>query len=86
MASFSTKIDQNGRVFIPSRYRKAMGLKTGDEVIASLEDGEIRLATRKHKLMRAQALVRKYVKTRKSLSAELIKKRRREAAVEQRGS
>jgi len=86
MESFNTKIDRNGRVFIPSHYRKVMGLKTGDEIIASVEDGEIRLATRKQKLLRAQALVRKYVKTRKSLSAELIKERRREAAREQRGS
>jgi len=85
MESFSTKIDRNGRVFIPSRYRKAMGIKTGDEIIASLEDGEIRLATCKQKLLRAQALVSKYIKTRKSLSAELIKERRREAAGERRG-
>ena len=63
-----------------------MGLKTGDEIVASLEDGEIRLATRKHKLLRAQALVRKFVNTGKSLSAELIKERRREAANERRGS
>ncbi len=86
MESFTTKIDQNGRVFIPSQYRKAMGIKTGNEIIGSLEDGEIRLATHKQKLLRAQALVRKYIKTRKSLSAELIKERCREAAGGRRGS
>ncbi len=84
MDSFNTKIDQNGRIFIPVQYRKAMGLRAGDEIIGSFEDGEVRLATRKQKLLRAQAIVRKYIKTKKSLSAELIKERRREAARERR--
>lgn len=86
MESFSTKLDQNGRIFIPSQYRKAMGLKAGDEVIGSFEDGEVRLATRKQKLLRAKALVRKYIRTRKSLSGELLKERRREEARERRSS
>ncbi len=38
-----TRIREGGRLVIPSAFRKALGLKPGDEVLLSLEDGEIRV-------------------------------------------
>ena len=42
----TTKISAGGRVVIPAEYRKALGVRTGDEVILTLDDGEVRLYTK----------------------------------------
>jgi AbrB family looped-hinge helix DNA binding protein len=64
---------------IPSEFRRALGLKDGDEVLLSLEDGVIRLFTRKQQLRRAQELVRSHVPASLSLADELVAERRKEA-------
>jgi AbrB family looped-hinge helix DNA binding protein len=73
------KINENGRVVIPAAYRKALGVKAGDEVILRFEDDELRITTTKRRIERAQRLVRKYIKQGRSLVDELIAERRREA-------
>lgn len=65
---------------IPSQYRKALGLRPGDEVLLTLKDNELRVISRHQALARAQALVRKYVPKNISLSEELIRERREEMA------
>ena len=65
---------------IPAAYRKAMGIKPGDEVLLTLEDGEIRVVSTRQAVTRAQALVRRYIPRGRNLSEELIKERREEAA------
>lgn len=37
----SLYVDQNGRVLIPSSIRKALGLKTGDRLVAWVEEGRL---------------------------------------------
>lgn len=74
-----TKLREGGRLVIPAEYRKALGLKPGDEVLLSLEDGEIRVVSTRQAIARAQSLVRRYVPKGRSLSEELIKERREEA-------
>jgi AbrB family looped-hinge helix DNA binding protein len=75
-----TIIREGGRLVIPAAYRKALGLKPGDEVLLSLEDGEIRVVSTRQAVARAQTLVRRYIPEGRSLSEELIKERREEAA------
>ena len=75
-----TKIREGGRLVIPAEYRKALGLKPRDEVLLSLEDGEIRVVSTRQAVARAQTLVRHYVPKGRSLSEELIKERREETA------
>jgi AbrB family looped-hinge helix DNA binding protein len=75
-----TTIREGGRLVIPSAYRKALGLKPGDEVLLSLEDGEIRVVSTRQAVARAQTLVRHYIPKGRKLSEELIKDRREEAA------
>lgn len=75
-----TIIREGGRLVIPASYRKALGLKPGDEVFLTLEDGEIKLVSTRQAIARAQALVRRYVPKDRSLSQELIRERREEAA------
>jgi AbrB family looped-hinge helix DNA binding protein len=73
------RVNANGRVVIPASYRKALGIKPGDEVILRMQDDELRITTMKHRIERAQRLVRKYVKPGVSLVDELIAERREAA-------
>jgi len=77
------RVNENGRVVIPASYRKALGIKAGDEVILRMEDDELRITTMKRRIERAQRRVRKYVKPGVSLADELIAERR-EAAKRER--
>ena len=73
------KVGAGGRIVLPAEFRKALGLKPGDEVLLVLDDEGVRLLTPKQALEQAQALVRKYVPDGKSLADELIAERRRES-------
>ena len=75
-------LDLNGRIVIPSQYRKALGIKPGDEVILALEDLGVRLYTRRQAIQGAQALVRQYVPSGRNLSQELVEERRLEGDAE----
>lgn len=82
MTSIKTKIGKGGRVVVPAKYRKALDLKPGDDVILVLGDGEVRITTVKQAIRRAQQIVRRYVPEDRDLVSELIKERREEAARE----
>jgi AbrB family looped-hinge helix DNA binding protein len=73
------RVNENGRVVIPASFRKALGINAGDEIILRIEDDELRITTLKQRIERAQRLVRKHVKPRTSLVAELITERRKAA-------
>jgi AbrB family looped-hinge helix DNA binding protein len=79
MAEVRTKIGVGGRIVLPAEFRKAMGVGPGDEVIVVLDGGEVRILTPRQAIARAQAIVRSHVPAGRSLSAELIAERRREA-------
>jgi len=78
-AETRTRINQNGRVVIPASFRKALGIKTGDEVVLRLDDNELRITTVKRRLEQAQRRVRRYIKPGRSLADELIVERREAA-------
>jgi AbrB family looped-hinge helix DNA binding protein len=63
---------------IPAEFRRELGLQTGDEVILRLIDGEVRIRTRREAIKEAQAIVRKRVKSGRSLVEELKRERRAE--------
>jgi AbrB family looped-hinge helix DNA binding protein len=77
-----TKLGEGGRLVIPSEYRKALGVETGDELVLVLEDKSIRVTTPKEGIRRAQAIIRSYIPEGVSLSEELIAERRRESELE----
>jgi AbrB family looped-hinge helix DNA binding protein len=74
-----TRVNENGRVVIPVAFRKAMGIKVGDEVVLRMEDNELRILTLKRRIERAQRLVRQHVKPGTSLVDELLAERREAA-------
>lgn len=73
------KMKADGRVVIPASFRRALGVRAGDEVVLRLEDNELRITTLKHRVARAQRLVRKHIRAGVSLVDELIADRRKEA-------
>ena len=76
MPHIKTVIGEGGSVVIPSRFRKALDLEPGDEVILVLGDGEVRLLTPQRAIARAQAIVHRYVPEGRSLADELLQERR----------
>jgi AbrB family looped-hinge helix DNA binding protein len=73
------RVNENGRVVIPASYRKALGIKAGDEVILRMEEDELRITTMRRRLERARRRIRQYVKPGVSLADELIAERREAA-------
>jgi AbrB family looped-hinge helix DNA binding protein len=82
MPKILAKLGEGGRLVIPAEYRKALGVKTGDELVLILEDKTMRVLTPREAIKRAQAVVRSYVPEGTSLSDELIAERRKEAKLE----
>jgi len=73
------KVRKDGSVLIPAVFRKALGMKPGEPLVASWVDHEVRIMTLKHRLEEAQRHARKNIKPGVSLVDELIADRRREA-------
>lgn len=72
------RIGPDGRIVIPAAFREALAIKEGDALIASIEDGVLRLMTIPAAVKKAQALVRRIVPEGVSLVDELLEDRRRE--------
>jgi AbrB family looped-hinge helix DNA binding protein len=76
------RIGPGGRMVIPAEFRKSLGVRTGEQVVVDLKDGDLRVRSLDTVIERAQALVRQYVPDSVSLADELIEDRRAEAARE----
>jgi AbrB family looped-hinge helix DNA binding protein len=79
MLRAKAKLNANGRVVIPAPVRKALDLRPGDELIMRVEDGELRLSTRRQALARARRMIRRHIPADEDLTQSLIDDRRREA-------
>lgn len=69
-------VGKQGRVVLPAKLRKALRLQVGDELLASVEDGQ--LVIRRDEQLDHQ-LWEKFGRIRGSMAEELIKERRGEA-------
>jgi bifunctional DNA-binding transcriptional regulator/antitoxin component of YhaV-PrlF toxin-antitoxin module len=67
---------------LPSKLRKELQIKAGDEIILRLENGSIRLVPLHQAVIIAQQTVKKYVPKGTSLVADLIQARKEEAVHE----
>jgi len=70
------RVAAGGRIVIPAAYRKALGIKPGDDVVLQLESEEIRLYSRKQALRRLQDRVEKAIPRNVSLADELLRERK----------
>ena len=73
------RVNENGRIVIPASFRKALGIKTGDEIVLRIKDDELRMTTLRRRIERAQENVRRHIKPDRSLVDELIAERREAA-------
>ena len=67
---------------LPSKLRKELQIKTGDEIVLRLENGSVRLVPLHQAVIIAQQTVKKYVPIGTSLVEDLIHARKEEAAHE----
>ncbi len=74
-----TRVGAGGRIVIPKEMRRALGVKEGDTVVLECDDAGLHVRSVRHAVKLLQQTVAKYVKDDRSLSAELIAERRREA-------
>jgi AbrB family looped-hinge helix DNA binding protein len=74
-----TNLTKNGRLLLPAKFRKALDLRPGDELILRLEKDSIQVIPLQQAVAQAQKLVRKYVHDGASLVADLLLDRREEA-------
>ena len=74
----------NGRLSVPAKFRKALGLEEGGMVVLSLQDGEIRIRPVGVVLAEVQALVAPYLKASGDTVEHFLADKRAEAAREER--
>lgn len=79
MDALKTKMDHAGRILIPARLRKILGLHPGDAVLLIPEDRSVRLLSVEERIRRAQDLTKTYVASDRSLAEELVRDRREAA-------
>ena len=80
------QIGRNGRIVIPIKFRRAIGIEPEDNLVLRIEEGELRISTRRHRARRAQDIVRQSIIGNVSLSRQLIADRRAEAKRERNDS
>jgi len=73
------KVNENGRILIPAAVREQMGVKTGDSLVWTLEDGILRVESYLSSIRRLQREMQEYKKPGILASDELIAERREEA-------
>jgi AbrB family looped-hinge helix DNA binding protein len=78
------KVSANGRMSIPAKQRKALGVEDGGTVVATLQDGELRIRSVKAVLDEIQQMLAPYRNAEGGGSEGLIQERREEAAREER--
>ena len=76
------RVDPGGRVVVPAGFRKALGIRNGQEVLMALDDGFVRLQTIDAALERVRAIARRRRKGGTSVVDDFIAERRVEAATE----
>ena len=82
MSQFTIHVDRQGRILLPSWWRRQEGVSTSTGLcVTTNEHGGLILETREQGLLRARALIRKYIPEGVNLSGELIADRRAESAV-----
>lgn len=79
MEKIKARIDNNGRLLIPSFFRHSLHLEPGEEVILYQDGNELKIRTFKESLNRARQLVKQYNKENLDLVELLLQTRREEA-------
>lgn len=79
MLSSVSVIENNGKLHIPSKLRKSLGIRAGEKMVLQIDNGELHVIPLELAIRKAQEIVAKHVPKNHSLSKELIQDRRQEA-------
>jgi AbrB family looped-hinge helix DNA binding protein len=80
--SVKNRINANGRLVIPFRIRRAMGLEPGDTVTMTLDGGVLRIEPPRVKVKRIQDELKKFARPGAQASDELAAERSKESRIE----
>lgn len=81
----SATIDRAGRILVPLKLRRELGMTGGAAVVLSVEDGELRIRTKKAAIERARERLKKLKKPGRGVVEEFLAGRRGEARREVKG-
>jgi AbrB family looped-hinge helix DNA binding protein len=81
MEHHASKLEPSGRLLIPAALRQKLNLAPGTEMIIEEDDGVLHIHTRQAAIRKVQRYFAKFDKGR-SMSEELLKERKAEAARE----
>jgi bifunctional DNA-binding transcriptional regulator/antitoxin component of YhaV-PrlF toxin-antitoxin module len=79
MPNLTAKVDEVGRILLPVKLRKELGIKPGMDILLTSSGGVVRLETRAQALARARKIVRRIAPAGKSVVDEFLAERREEA-------
>ena len=74
-----SKLNDNGRIVIPSEIRRKMGLRPGDTLLLRVEGNLLVAEPQQARVRRVQESLSKLIPANRVLSDELIAERREEA-------
>jgi antitoxin PrlF len=77
--SARTRIGAGGRIVIPHEMREALDVQEGDDLLLEVDEQGLHVRSVRHAVKSVQQTIAKYVKPGRSLSAELIAERRKDA-------
>jgi|ERR1700729_189565 AbrB family looped-hinge helix DNA binding protein len=77
------RMARNGRLSVPAKFRKALGLEDGGMVVLSLQDGEVRIRPIGVVLAEVQAMVAPYLKASGDSVEQFLADKRAEVAREE---
>ena len=80
MEIIKSKIDQAGRILIPSSYRHSLHLMPGQDVILQVEEGGLRIRSFKESASHARNLVKQYNSKNQDLVGLLLQARKDEVS------
>ncbi|MGB6719147.1 MAG: AbrB/MazE/SpoVT family DNA-binding domain-containing protein [Terracidiphilus sp.] len=75
----TARLNGNGRIVIPAGIRKQMGLKPGDTLFLTIENGVLKIESHRARIRKIQEEFKKFAKPGVLASDELIAGRREEA-------
>jgi AbrB family looped-hinge helix DNA binding protein len=82
----TSKVDSQGRVVIPARWREQQGVAPGSELVILEEEGRLIVQTREQAVQEAQAIVRRATRPGVSLVDALLRERRAEVTREKKSA
>ena len=86
MTAYSVRFAEGGRLVVPAKLRKELGVEIGDTVFMRVTHGHLEVWSQKQAISRVQERVRELTGGKRSLVDELLAERRAEAAHEALGS